>query len=142
MRRNQRGLGQNGRQSAFDPQGALQVDRASGFELSEVGPLQAFLEEIEHALVIPLRGDREAAAVDCHAFPDSRAAGRAGTFDQQLDSLTAPAQPDHFADLPNQSGEHGVESADFSPVWKAQRRKMRQRSQRFGLAGLACLASL
>ena len=65
-----------------DAQGALQIDRATGFEAPDIGPVEAFREQIKHELALALGGDGEAAAIDGDALPDTYPGGRAGAFDQ------------------------------------------------------------
>jgi hypothetical protein len=63
------------------PQGALQIYRVPGFEVSEVGPVEAFGEQVEHKLALALGGYCEAAAIDRDALPNPHSCGRAGAFD-------------------------------------------------------------
>ena len=69
-------------QPSVDAQGALQIYRATGFEAPDVGPVEAFGEQIKHELALALGGDGKAAAIDGDTFPDAHPCGRAGALDQ------------------------------------------------------------
>ena len=92
---------QNGPKPPVDAQGALQIDRATGFEAPDIGPVEAFREQIKHELALALGGDREAAAIDGDTLPYAHPRGRAGALDEQLRGAVRAAQPDNFTNFAN-----------------------------------------
>ena len=121
-------------QPPFDPQGSLEIDRCAGFQTTEVGPLEALLEQVEHALVVALGGDGQATTIHGHAFADADAAGGAGPFDQQLNGLPAAPEPDNLAYFANQTGKHAWQVGNWADRKEVQTEKMRSLSHLFGLA--------
>jgi hypothetical protein len=85
-------------QAAVDAQRALEIYRIAGFDASQICPLETFLQEIEHQLLVPVRRNRETTSVDSHAFAPGHARCRAWGCNHKLHRLVGAAQP---SDLPN-----------------------------------------
>jgi hypothetical protein len=77
-----------------------------GFEVSEVGPVQAFGEQVEHKLALALGGYCEAAAIDRDTLPNPHSCGRAGAFDQELHNAVGAAQPNNLTNFAYQTRKH------------------------------------
>jgi len=85
---------------------ALKVNQTVGTKCADIGARHGFAKEIEGDLLLAVRRNRQAAAVDGDAVADANAGGDLRRRDLQLSPAFRGADPKDGADLFDEAGEH------------------------------------
>ena len=92
--------------TAVGRQGPFEVHQAVTAEVSQVRPVEGFIQKIKGHVIVVMGGHSQATAIDRNAFAGFDAGRHSGRSQLKLGPVITNAHPEHPANFFNETGKH------------------------------------